>query len=186
MPSRGYLWNLNHWVQRLGFNRTEVPEIAYSVQPVTILGDASALSSPLLPPLGMAGGNFTSGVGLFAVFAYQTGAPGGAFIRHSVVGGSNAQTWIYQINPTATDLATSTVLPITDMGPDPVQGQCRFGTLAAILGADNFTENAKFTVTTDFFYLRPGHELLVQSVDANEIIFGAIIVQDVPASIPAA
>jgi len=120
MPSHGYLWNLTEWLTRLGFNRTDLPEIAYSVQPVQVVGDASALTSPLLPPLAWLGSNHIPVAGQLSSLAIRSLAPGGTFVRALRSTSPFTVTYVWQVNVAPVALTTTTVLTAFNMGPTPI------------------------------------------------------------------
>lgn len=80
--------NFSRWLQRLGFKDGREPEIIRAIQPVQVVGDASFLVSPTLPPSGISGGIIGAPAGVRATFEIYGGLRGGTLVsvtNHSSV-----------------------------------------------------------------------------------------------------
>jgi len=188
MPARGYLWNLAHWITRLGFERSDVPDIAYGVQPVLLTGDSSDLTTPLLPPMAIIGGQFTGAAGETAMFTWRTHAAGGCFL-HSVIPGSDLnEAFQYSVSVAPVTFSASLNLPPVNMGPTPVQGIGQIGSTTSALNDNRPTVMMRpgaFIAGLDRLYIPPGSEIRVQMEDLATLMRFLAIVKDVPVAVPA-
>jgi len=190
MPSQGYLWNLNEWMKRLGLNRQDQPPIAYGIQPTLNMGDASALTTPLLPPLAWSGGQSGNQGAQFSGFSVRSLAPGGSFLRsvRATVGvATNAWTWTVG---EARHVYTSgeVAFPLRQMGPEDCTAEVRGGRSTPALGQatrPNSVNNQNMTLFIDEFYLNPGAEMYIEFNAANFNCNFAVLIQDVPVGVPA-
>lgn len=191
MPSRGYLWNLTEWMERLGFNRDDSPNIAWGVQPTISLGDASALTSPILPPLAWFGDTVFGGLpGENFTFVVRSLAPGGSFVRELAFSSNATADFAFEFNTTPVALNNEVVLTGRNMGPEPVTAVVRAGSQTGnLLTSDDvpiFRTTASVTLTLrDAIYLPPGTELILQFSQSDVTTRASALVQDVPAMIPA-
>lgn len=178
-------------MERLGFNRDDAPNIAWGVQPTISLGDASSLTSPILPPLAWFGSTVFASAGENFTFAVRSVAPGGSFLRELRVS-SNANgdfSWEFTTAPTV--INAEQVLTAQNMTPDPVTAVVRAGSqTGSVLGTTNLPQsrvNASVSVIlNDLIYLPPGIEMTIQFAGSNTTCRGACLVQDAPAIIPSA
>ncbi len=78
MPASAF--NLARWMDRMGWKRADEPPVLYSVQPVQIVNDASALTPPMLPNAALLGGRQNAVAGQFGMFQIHSVASGGTWI----------------------------------------------------------------------------------------------------------
>jgi len=188
MPTRGYLWNLSEWMERFGFNRDDAPDIAWGVQPTISLGDASALTTPILPPLAWFGSTRLFTPRVFA-FTIRSIAPGGTFIRDISVSPNSSVDFTWDFSATPAVLSDEEILTARNMGPDPVSAVVRMGTQTPSTQNDIPVGRAPTGLPLrliDEIYLPPGIELLMKATLVNITVRAAALVQDVPAMIPSA
>jgi len=189
MPARGYLWNLAHWITRLGFERSDVPDIAYGVQPVLITGDASDLTTPLLTRMAIIGGQFTAAAGETSMFTWRTHAAGGCFISSVLPSSNGNEEFQYAISVAPVTFSASLNLPPVNMGPTPVQGVATLGSTTSALNDNRPTTKGSnislFPGGHDRLYIPPGSELRVQMEDLATLMRFLAIVKDVPVAVPA-
>jgi len=192
VPSQGANWNLSTWLDRLGLKRADQPPILDGVMPVQVLGDASALTSPLLPPLGWAGTVVPGFAAQRSGLAIRSRAPGGTFVRslrcsaNAALGGR----WVWELSDTEHVFSIPhavTPLTIDQMGAGICNTLIRAGT--TILGVatnDSPTTlvGADMSLWVDEFYLAPGRELYIEHGTLAVTAEFAVLVQDCPAIIP--
>jgi len=183
MPARGYTWNLEEWVRRL-FKRPDAPEFNYTIQPVQIVGDASALSSPLLPAFAVFGGLRTAVALRHGTLAIQSLAPGGTFLRFLVASGIGNDNFAWTITATPSVLDNLVAMTILNMGPTDVRANLRLGGDATPLGSGLPVIKGNPFQMEDVIYIGPGREFKMQSVLANADRRYAAMIQDVPVIIP--
>lgn len=185
--SKKYRWNLSQWLQRMGVQLGgDQPPLNYSIQPVQILGDASALTSPLLAPLSWFGNSVLTAT--FAACTVRSVAPGGSFIRHEIVSSSTTTdyAWGFGLGITST-LGGPFQLTPRDMTPVGSSAIVTTGDVVASIGVfDNpNVRSTKLHITEDIIYLAPGREYVIMSATAGRTLSFAFLIQDVPAMIPA-
>jgi len=189
MPSKGYLWNLSHWVTKLGFNRQDQPEIGYSVQPVQVVGDASALTSPLLPPLAWSGGLVPAVAGRVGGIAITSRAPGGTFIR-TLRASANLGDWVWTVDAGKHAFtAVQANPPLRQMGPENVTALVEIGTTLVPLNSNvhpNVLNTSDLGFFSDEFYLPPSGQIYMENSTVNSVLRFAVLIQDCPAMVPAA
>lgn len=189
MASTGYLLSLRHWIDRLGLNRDDTPPLAYGIQPVMIVSDASEMVTPLLPAMAMCGGQATAAVATHGSFSIQSRAPGGTWVHHLYVSSTAAATFGYEINATPTVMSTTLSPILQQMGPTDVNAVVRIGDVAAPANVLHPTirtpGNGSFVRRTpEMIYIPPGSEFIViMETTAGDVVFSAQIA-DVPSIIP--
>jgi len=164
----------------------EQPPLRFDVQPVQIVGDASALSSPLLAPIAWFGSSLNVTPGNFGTFAIRSNARGGSFVVSLRATAAANVEWVWRVNEVRTAIPGEFGLTAQNMTPEEVTAEVRIGQPAVALGTfnnPNIQANRQF-FSVDEFYLRPGNELLVQNQTANDDVALAVLIQDVPAMIP--
>jgi len=183
------LWNFSEWMGRLGLQRQAQPELIYGVQPVVIMGDQSALVSPVLPPMAWAGGRRTATAAVFSAFELTSQAAGGTFIRHLFMSG-DPNVIRFRIGTAPAAMANLIALEVQNMAPDPVTSLPRLGTLAAqplTLTAPDFEVIAGGTTqVAEGFYLQPGFTIQFWATGVNSALDGAMLYEDLPATVPRA
>jgi len=183
VPAEGYTWNLEEWVRRL-FKRPDAPPFNYTIQPVQIVGDASAVSSPILPAFAAFGGFRSAVVARHSALAIRTSAPGGTFVRFLMLsgGGNDFNQWTVSTTPAVID----NVVPMTvlNLGPTDVSGTFRLGGNAVTLGAGLPQGKGNPFSMEDVIYIPGGSEFLIQAVLQNIDMRFAAMIQDVPVAIP--
>jgi len=184
----GYLWNVGPWIKRLGLFH-EQPRIAAEIVPVQILGDASALTTPLLPPMCWAGSVISAVVGENAGVAVRSGAPGGTFVRSVRFSVNTFQFTIrWEITENAPHVFGTLSPPpvLQQMGPIDANPIVRFGTTVASLGADlpATVEGGTLGLWIDEFYVAPGRELYMEGTGVDQGAQLALLLQDVEGQIP--
>lgn len=116
------LRNLHEWLRRVGVaHATEQLEYLNTVQPVEIVADASALTSPLLPPTAFAGGEHTNAGANFMAAQIHARAPGGIFLRAALIGATGNFVWRFGLLPAPAALVAPLTAAIHVMTPPPVQ-----------------------------------------------------------------
>lgn len=186
----GILWNLTEYVRRIGGKRSDQPPVAFGVQPVLIVGDSSAIASPLLPPVAWFGGVFTSNGSAAATVEIASKAAGGCFVRTlasaSITG---AHAFYFGIRDTATSLAGDVTYSGQNMGPSDVSSVVRSGSGApfadtAIVPSAS-SPSALSQVSIDDTYLPPGkHFAVTTGVNAARTVNFCVMIQDVPVVVP--
>lgn len=188
----GITWNLFEWVRRVGAKRDDAPPIMGTVQPTVLLGDHSALTSPLLPPVAWYGGIHTTGGSATSVIHFECKAPGGAFVLEFrsafLLGGALSDHFGLRAIPGTVTSQTS--VTATNMNPaHPVQSFCFQGEGSPITPAlrpgTQVTAGQTY-VTSDFLYVPPGFHAYWQTSTAPtalQRVFG-LLVQEVPVPIP--
>jgi len=181
------LWNFSHWMNRLGLNRQDQPELIYGVQPVVIMGDQSALVSPVLPPMAWAGGRRSGIVAVFGCVQLTSRAAGGTFVRIlHLQGGANINRW--SINTTPAAISNTIALVAQNMSADPVVSLPVLGTLAAqpftttVPSMEN--PGTGTSVIQEGFYIRPGFTLQIWTSSADNDFDPAMLYEDLPATAP--
>lgn len=183
MATKGYTWNVSRWMERLGFNRQELPEFAFGVQPVVILGDHSQLVSPLLAARTIVGGQRTSAALNSVAFTIQSNAPGGTFIEEVKIASGSIETWTWEFNETPIPLTNVVTLDIQNMTDDEHNIVARVGDTTVAPGSDvPITQERAVSLTG--IYIRPGREFMVRSANFNVLGRFAAVTRDVPAIIP--
>lgn len=188
----GILWNLTEYVRRLGGARQDAPPVAYNVQPVLVAGDASALTTPLLPPIAWVGGTFTSNNILGATIEVASRGAGGCFIRAFRCANLLASlTLAFGIR---TDAAVAITAPVeytpSNMGPENIRSTTKSGSATpfatpgirpqlSVNGASNQV------VLDDLIYVPPGGWCyFTTGIAATRTLSFAVLIQDVPIPIP--
>jgi len=194
----GSLWNLFEFVRRMGGARSDSPPILNSVQPTISLGDASGLTTPLLPAIGWAGGLTGAVVAEFGTLVVSSRAAGGTFVRFASgssagFGASVGTNYSFQIGPgeaLGVGVFTFITLPIQQMGPIDVSAIVRLGTSTILLPAATTPqiagESRETMVIDDLIYIRPGGTFVMQAavLNLNHIFNFNVLIQDVPVMIP--
>lgn len=186
MPGRANLWNLERWARRLGFKREDVPDIPYAVQPVQIVGDASALTSPLHPPMAWFGDLHVALVLHRNTLTVQSIAPGGLYVRTvratDALGGVSNFVWTIGPPPPSVGFIPLTAV---DFGPDPVASIVRVGDDPTPgLGVVDIPQSNQgagiMFVLTDEVFVPAGQFFTVQhSLEGSLVAWGCMI-QEVP------
>lgn len=191
IPSQGTNWNLSSWLDRLGLKTGRQPDILPGVMPVQVLGDASALTSPLLPPLGWFGAFQLQELLEFSGLAIRSRAPGGSFVRTlRASSGSIINHWVWTVGEPEHVFTTPgvvTPLPAFNMGPDPCTAIVRTGSTLVPLSRDDHptvTNSSDLSMFADEIYLAPGAEFYIEVNVVNAAGLWAVLVQDNPAMIP--
>jgi len=181
------LWNFSEWMNRLGLLRQAQPELIYGVQPVVVMGDQSALVSPVLPPMAWAGGRRSGIAAVFSCLSLTSVAAGGTFIRTLMVGGAN-KIMRFQLTNAPAAKANLVALAAFDMAPDPVVSVPLLGTLAAQPGGGDVpvfdVAGTGSTFIIDGFYIEPGRTLEMWVNGANLDLEFAMQYEDLPATVP--
>lgn len=178
---------VSEWLQRLGIKGGDVPDVVPLIQPVQVVSDASALTSPLIAPVAWAGGVVAAGgVGEYASLTVQALASGGVWIRYlSLSAGAAVANPIWTIaatDPFAADPLATTATN-RNMGPKDVQAIVRIGTSTVQLNADNPAMQASgltFQTLPDLTFVPPGSWFAIQLQTANTEVTWAVCVQDAP------
>lgn len=159
--------DLRQVVARYGVREMrEFPELQSFVQPVTVVDDASSLTQPLVPPIGVAGGFITAGgVGNLAAVELHATAPHGTAVgivsvddtflvavRDTVVPG-----WINFITQTPTQVGFG----------QPLRNAARTGWVPTIQINATTTPNFQPGNLPFVLFLSPGQYLYVAAVTAN-------------------
>lgn len=195
----GLLWNLTEYVRRIGGARSDNPPLAYSIQPVLTVGDASALTTPLLPPIAFSGAVTLGVVAGFPTLIIISNAPGGTFIRDaswSSAGfgsaNSNARVMMSLTGSAGLGLGVFTEqLPtpaLNQMGVGVVSANFLVGTTTTALSNQRafFAAPAGITYSlVDYIYLPRGAALGIQHSSTNVLFEFSALMQDVPATVPA-
>ncbi len=183
------LWNFSQWMNALGMKRPDEPEIVHAVQPVVMMGDHSALVSPVLPAMAWQGGRRSAIALVFSAFQLTSLSGGGTFVRQLIFSGS-AAIYRFQLTTAPGALANVQALAIYDMAPDATVSRCALGTLAADPGDNGdplfdvlATGN---TFIVDGFYLQPGATLQVVNSAPNVDLQFACQFEDLAATVPRA
>lgn len=190
--SKGTNWNLSVWLDRLGLKRAEQPDILQGVMPVQVVGDASALTSPLLPALAWTGATIGNVAGELPGVAIRSRAPGGTFVRTLRLSSTNSLAkWKYTVDRPE-HVFTGTLefdMALMQMGgPNQIANPIIRGgrTLVAgpILGTvPQVLNSSLMSIFSDEFYLAPGAELYIE-LDTVAVMDCAVLIQDSPAAIP--
>jgi len=181
------LWNFSEWMNRLGLQRQAQPELIYGVQPVVIMGDQSALVSPVLPPMAWWGGRRAGVAAVFSAIQITSAAAGGTFIRQLLLTGAASQVR-WRITTTPTAMANLIAAVPFDMAPDPTVTVPILGTFAA-QPATNLVPlvdiiGSGTTFLHEAFYLQPGTTLEAWVTVANTALEPAMLFEDLPATVP--
>lgn len=187
--STKYRWNLQEWLRRMGVQLGgEQPPLRFDIQPVQIVGDASSIVSPLLPPFAWYGNNLTPAAGDGALLTVQSRARGGTFVNF--VRGTTVPNgiWAWKIDNVITPpMAGETTLTAQNMGPEPVTTRVRTGGVNPLVPpvADSMSivQNRAIAIE-DLVYIPPGFEFALGLRLAATNTSFAVAVQDVPAMIP--
>lgn len=176
---------LTEWLNRLGVKRPGwAPEMAEMIQPVQVVSDASSLTSPLLPPTALAGGEILAAALRFSAFEFQSRAPGGCFVRTLRLTANAATTIALVVRSTPltfVTLVTPTRYALTPTLP-ATTSVLRIGDVAALstLSSDpSFLQptNAQH-VFDDAFYLPPGQFLIGEQKTAAFYIAMSMVWQE--------
>jgi len=190
MPSKGTLWNLSEWISRLGLHRQDQPEIKYDVQPVMMMADASALTSPLLPAMAWAGGFIVNVPAEFPGMAVRALAPGGSFLKIVTTSAfSNLGIFNWEIGSSLHSFDTDGALrTLQQMGPDEVVAEVRLG--STIVPMDTTDSPGYRGVAlqvhsiVDGFYLSQGTEFYIEMSNNFPGVTFSVLIHDVPVTIP--
>jgi len=192
--AKGYLWNLSEWMRRLGLQSEPQPELLRTIQPVQLVGDATALASPLLPPMAWAGGFQLQLAGSLPGMAVRSLAPGGSFLK--IVKASafaNFGIFLWEIGAGVHSFTAGGGLrPLQQMGPDDVTAEVRLGTTLAAQGlsAANFPGVRGFggdtNLLVDGVYISQGTEFYIEMSNSFPSVSYAVLIHDVQPSIPRA
>lgn len=175
------------WLSKIGNKAPHLPEFTPLVQPVQIVGDASALVPPLLAPIALYGGNIAAGgAGALAGFQVQATAKGGAYLRRLSVHVVNVAQYfsitVEAANPLAADPLVG-VAAAHNMAPDAMRSVVRDGTSTASLSVDS-PQLYVFATGTVFLedpaIIPPGSWFSIQTQSPNQALWWSAIVQDVP------
>lgn len=181
-----HAWNLAEWVHNLGLKRKDQPEFVYGVQPVTILGDQSGWTSPILPPMAWTGAqSIAGGAGTYGCLSLTSRAPGGTFVRClewlTVDGGFTG----FTIDNAPVAMANLTANPYRyDVGQQPTVSVFQMGTIAVPKYGGNgpiFQNASGATRFVDFCYLPSGWTLQMWQMVPNQVQGCAILFEDCPA-----
>jgi len=184
----GYLWNIGPWLKRLGFGSVQL-DIAPEIVPVQILGDASALTTPLLPPFCWAGSTVAAVALQAPGLAIRSGAPGGTFVRSIRFSQSGVSPFglRWEISNTPHVFGTPAAAPILQqMGPIDANPIVRFGTTIPSIPATSpaTLEGGNLSLFLDEFYLAPGRELFMETTGVNGAAQLSVLLHDVEGQIP--
>ncbi len=182
------LWNFSEWMNRLGLQRQAQPELIYGVQPVVVMGDQSALVSPVLPPMAWQGARRSAVAAPFSAFDFTSRAAGGTFIRQLIMSCDVSMQVRWQINTAPVAMLDLVVPLVFDMAPDPTVSRLRLGTIVAqpatqtvptvdVLSGGN-------TFLLDGFYLQPGTTLQGWTAAVNRDLVVNVQFEDLPATVP--
>lgn len=180
--------NFGEWLRRLGFKTGTEPRFIEAIQPVQVIGDASALTPPFIPNAAWTGGQISGVVAEFPVIQITGSAPGGTIVSafrvraHAGLGKFSLE---IRTSPQALT-AGGTPLAFQNFGPAPVQTTGRTGTNAS--GYNNALPqpvgretNASLYFDADVF-VPPGFTLEIRHETANIFVSWAAVVEDVIAS----
>jgi len=180
-------WNLFKWLDAVGVERADQPDLIHGVQPVVVLGDHSAQTSPILPPTAWAGGSRGAIAGAYGCLEFTSRASGGSYLRQITGHCGVSNPWRMLINQSPGTLANVVTPAKQEMAPVSTVSQPRIGTLAAEpLGSptcwfDNNTNLAP-SVWTDAFFIAPGSTLQLWYGAANNAVSFAVLWEDCEAA----
>lgn len=184
-----HTFNLRTWLSRLGMKGGRVPPILPGVQPVQMVGDASLIVPPMLPPTGYAGGGVACVAPAFSGLSIYSGAPAGCFIRTLTVSPAASGRFTLKIQDTDLTWGTGpTVHNAMQMAEDSTTSVVRSGTVAAGITPNNAYPHA-YTRTTednlidvDLILIPQGKYLVMTHAVAGADLWFRVIFQDLPAA----
>lgn len=179
-------FNFGEWVRRLGYKRSDEPEVIYDVQPVMLVSDVSSLTPEIRGPSALFGGIVIATPGEFGIYEFFSGAPGGAIVGSFAFHTSGISGLTIAIDrPAPVYVASTPVIPQVMQAPIVSTG--RIGrTLASIfdLGLPQLpgglADGPGFW-PGDPLWIPPGIRLLIQAGTVNINLSIAHTVQELPA-----
>jgi len=187
----GHTWNLSEWMRYLGIHRKDQPDVTHLIQPVTIVGDHSALAAPLLAPTAVAGATRAAVAGTHPAMQLTCRAAGGTAVRTIYVynlTGTSALNRVRLSNTPGTLANVVTPTPL-NQGADNVLSLFRIGTLAAEPGTPAELPAIKTgAMTADILvpfpiFVPPGQTLEVWGSVVNQAIHWSIEFDEFPAQL---
>jgi len=183
-------WNLWKWLDAMGIDRPEAPELIPGVQPVVLLGDQSGFTSQILPPMAYMGGERPAIAAVFSGLQLTSRAPGGTYIR--VLGLAIAVAGYVKFHITAAPATVANqiaALVKSDMGNAPTQSTLVIGTYAAEPVATETVPMISVPAAAaagtwlmqDGFYVPPGSTFELWRQTANTAFSGFVMFEDCPA-----
>jgi len=180
-------WNLFEWMEALGQKRPDQPDLVHAIQPVTIVGDQSAHTAPILAPMAWMGGSRTAVAGAYGCIALTSTAPGGTFIRELswTASAAGQVRWLLNQSPAAM-LNLVANLVRQDMGQLPTSSLVRIGTIAAepattTIGRYDTVNVGQTRFGPDWWYVPPGWTFQLWFTTVNVTIDPSILFEDCPA-----
>lgn len=161
-----------------------VPEVAGLIQPVQLVGDATLLTAPLLPPSASFGGTTGTFAGQFSAVHVIGSGPGGCAVRHANFQIAALATVAWRVQPLPAPAISASIAPARNFGPKNVQTRVEHGFGAATLGVDDcqfFVFTAGNIFMDDVWFVPPGFVLVFEVETANNALIFSLIIQDLAA-----
>lgn len=185
-----HTFNLSRWLSRLGVKGGDEPLITPSLQPVQVVGDASLLVPPLLPPTAAYGTTVGAVVGQHGAASIQSLAPGGTCIRQLGCGSwSNSVSWLWRVQAAAPTYAASNVLTAREMWPGMQSIVTAGSVIPANLPAGGVNDNPQFQTPNgftfgvdDLIYIPTGSFFFIANTIVNAAALISLVLQDLPAA----
>jgi len=179
--------NFGRWMRRLGFDRSEEPEISYNAQPVIVVAEHKGLTPRYQGPSMISGGNSFGSAGEHSLMVWHCLSEGGMVcreLRMTTLGGVVfgfpliGPTWgaigpialstavVEQGNPVSTGWVGTVTPANRQMVPSTVWP---------------YQTGVPLNITTPFF-VPPGSHFVVEGLSVNSAISGWGIFEEYPAA----
>jgi len=166
------LFNFGNWLTRLGYKRSDEPEIIYAVQPVQVVSDVASLTPEVRGPSALFGGLAVSAPGNFAAYDFVSAAPGGTLVGQFVYGTEGASDIVVLITPTPAALDGAPVVAVPQIMQGPIIDTARLGRVAVSIAANDLprlpaTLTARTLAWSGQLWVPPGQHLIWQAIVAD-------------------
>lgn len=178
-------WNFSEWLDALGLRRRDQPDLIHGVQPVEIVGDHSAFTSQIHPPMAWVGGMRAGVAGTYSGFQFESRSPGGTYIRWLDLSLSTGSYMRHHLPAAPAAMANTIACATQEFGGGNTVSQFTLGTFA-VAPATTAVPQAEISSSPgrswqDFVYLSPGQTLECWISAVNLDLLVGLMFEDCPA-----